>query len=89
MNSRKPLLLVLAFVLVIGSLPLAAQDDQINMTMWVRSIPFQTQAMVDEWNANNDSQIELTVIPSAEFVTKMGAAIAAGEPPDIASIDLI
>ena len=55
----------------------------------VRSIPFQTQALVDEWNANNDSQIELTVIPSGEFVTKMGAAIAAGEPPDIASIDLI
>lgn len=59
------------------------------MTMWVRTISFQTQKLVDEWNANNDSQIELTVIPSGEFVTKMGAAIAAGEPPDIASIDLI
>ena len=89
MTSRKLILLVLAIVLVLGSLPLAAQDEEINMTMWVRSIPFQTQALVDEWNANNDSQIELTVIPSAEFVTKMGAAIAAGEPPDIASIDLI
>ena len=59
------------------------------MTMWVRNISFQTQELVDTLNANNDSQIELTVIPSAEFVTKMGAAIAAGEPPDIASIDLI
>ena len=45
MNSRKILLLVLATVLVLGSLPLAAQDDQVNMTMWVRSIPFQTQAL--------------------------------------------
>ena len=72
-----------------GSLPLAAQDEQINMTMWVRSISFQTQELVDEWNANNDSQVELTVIPGGEFVTKMGAAIAAGIPPDIASIDLI
>ena len=89
MTTRKTLLFVLAIALVLGGLPLAAQDDQINMTMWVRSIPFQTQALVDEWNANNDSQIELTVIPSGEFVTKMGAAIAAGEPPDIASIDLI
>ena len=89
MISRKPVLLVLAIVLVFVSLPLAAQDDQINMSMWVRTISFQTQKLVDEWNANNDSQIELTVIPSGEFVTKMGAAIAAGEPPDIASIDLI
>ena len=89
MRFRKLFLLVLATVLVLGSLPLAAQDDQINMTMWVRAINFQTQELVDTWNANNDSQIELTVFPSGEFVTKMGAAIAAGEPPDIASIDLI
>ncbi len=89
MFSRKALCLAIACILVIGSLPLAAQDEPITMTMWVRSIPFQTQALVDEWNANNESQVELTVIPSAEFVTKMGAAIAAGDPPDIASIDLI
>ena len=89
MTSRKLFMLVLTIVLVLGSMPLAAQDDQINMTMWVRNISFQTQELVDTWNANNDSQVELTVIPSGEFVTKMGAAIAAGEPPDIASIDLI
>ena len=89
-NLRRLCLVVLAIVLVLGSLPLAAQDEQINMTMWVRSISFQTQELVDEWNANNDSQVELTVIPAGvEFVTKMGAAIAAGEQPDIASIDLI
>jgi len=60
------------------------------MNMWVRAINFRTQTQVDTWNANNDSQIELTVVPAGtEFVTKMGAAIAAGEQPDIASIDLI
>ena len=89
MTVRKTFLVVLAVALVLGALPLSAQDDQINMTMWVRAINFQTQELVDTWNANNDSQIELTVIPPNEFVTKMGAAIAAGEPPDIASIDLI
>ncbi len=89
MSIRKIVLSLSLIVLVASALPAAAQDDQINMTMWVRSISFQTQELVDEWNANNDSQIELTVIPSAEFVTKMGAAIAAGDPPDIASIDLI
>ena len=63
MVSRKLLMLVLAVVLVLVSLPLAAQDDQINMTMWVRAINFQAQNLVDTWNANNDSQIELTVVP--------------------------
>ena len=89
MFSHKIVLLVLALALALGSLPLSAQDEEINMTMWIRSTSFIAQSLVDEWNANNDSQIELTVIPPAEFVTKMGAAIAAGEPPDIASIDLI
>ena len=89
MFSHKLVLLVLALALALGSLPLSAQDEEINMTMWIRSTSFIAQSLVDEWNANNDSQIELTVIPPAEFVTKMGAAIAAGEPPDIASIDLI
>ena len=32
------------------------------MSMWVRAISFETRTLVDTWNANNDSQIELTVI---------------------------
>ena len=54
------------------------------MTMWVRAISFETQNLVDTWNANNDSQIELTVVPAGtEFVTKMGAAsaLAVGHAP--------
>ncbi len=90
MNLRRLCFAVLTIVLVFGSLPISAQAEEINMTMWVRLISFQTQTLVDAWNANNDSQIELTVVPAGtEFVTKMGAAIAAGEQPDIASIDLI
>ncbi len=89
MRFRQASFLLLIIVFVFAALPAATQDEDIQMTMWVRSINFQTQELVDTWNANNDSQIELTVIPSGEFVTKMGAAIAAGEPPDIASIDLI
>ena len=81
MSIRKALFIVLSVVICLGALPAAAQDEPIQMSMWVRQISFQTQELVDIWNANNDSQIELTVIPSGEFVTKMGAAIAAGEPP--------
>ncbi|MDE2637367.1 MAG: hypothetical protein OXI30_13470 [Chloroflexota bacterium] len=57
MSIRKSFLLVLTIVICLGALSAAAQDDEVNMTMWVRSIPFQTQALVDQWNANNDSQI--------------------------------
>ena len=76
-------------LLIIAALPVAAQDEGVTMTMWVRNIGDQVQELVDAWNDLGGPQIKLTVIPPAEFVTKMGAAIAAGESPDIASIDLI
>lgn len=76
-------------LLIMSLAPLSAQDEPVTMTMWVRSINFSVQTLVDEWNATHDNQIELTEVPAAEFVTKMGAAVAAGEAPDIASIDLI
>ena len=36
MISHKLVLLVLAALLVLGSFPLAAQDEQTNITMWIR-----------------------------------------------------
>lgn len=89
MSIRKFLFIVLSIVICLTSLPLSAQDDSATLTMWVRNIGDQVQQLVDEWNDRGGAQIQLTVIPPAEFITKMGAAIAAGESPDIASIDLI
>ena len=89
MIPRRLLFAIMIMALCFGALPLSAQDDDITMTMWVRNIGDQVQELVDAWNDRGGAQIQLTVIPPAEFVTKMGAAIAAGESPDIASIDLI
>ena len=89
MTFRRILGIAILLALLVCALPGAAQDDPVTMTMWVRNIGTQVQELVDAWNSRGGSQIELTVIPPAEFVTKMGAAIAAGESPDIASIDLI
>ena len=90
MSFRSKASVLLVLLLCLGAMPLAAQDEPAQMTMWVRSIPFQTQALVDEWNANNESQVELTVIPSGEFVTQDGRRHS---PPAIRqispSIDLI
>lgn len=89
MKLRKVIFLCLVFVLTVGILPLQAQDEPVTMTMWVRDISFSVQTLIDAWNETHDNQIELTEIPASEFVTKFGAAVAAGEAPDIISIDLI
>jgi len=45
--------------------------------------------MVDAWNADHANQIELTVIPAADYMTKVGASVGAGAPPDLMAVDLI
>lgn len=89
MKFRKLVIFALMMSLVGGIMPLSAQDEPVTMSLWVRSSTVLVEALVDEWNETHDNQIELTIIPAAEFVTKFSAAIAAGESPDIASIDLI
>jgi multiple sugar transport system substrate-binding protein len=83
------LVTMLALLIVLSAMPLSAQDAPVTMTLWVRDATSLIQILVDEWNATHDNQIELTVIPPAEFVTKFAAAIAGGEAPDIIGIDLI
>ncbi|MEP7293239.1 MAG: sugar ABC transporter substrate-binding protein, partial [Chloroflexota bacterium] len=45
--------------------------------------------LVDMWNESHTNQIELTIIPAADFVTRVGVASAGGEAPDLLPIDLI
>jgi len=89
MKFRKLAIFALMISLVGGIMPLSAQDEPVTMSLWVRDSTVLVEALVDGWNETHENQIELTVIPASEFVTKMGAAVAAGEAPDIASIDLI
>jgi multiple sugar transport system substrate-binding protein len=61
-----------------------------TLSMWVRSDGEElTRKIADAWNAGHDNKIELTVIPSPQMVTKFATAAAAGDVPDILSIDLI
>jgi multiple sugar transport system substrate-binding protein len=42
------------------------------------------------WNAANpDDQVNVTVIPNGQFVTKFTLAVASGSVPDVVSIDLV
>lgn len=63
-----------------------------EMTMWVRdgSAANAGKVLVDLWNETHpDNPIELTVIPNLQMVTKLATSIAAGDPPDLISLDLI
>ncbi|MFE7508237.1 ABC transporter substrate-binding protein [Promicromonospora sp. NPDC057488] len=61
-----------------------------TVTLWVRDSQSRfMQQLADEFNATHDTQVEVTLVPSADFVQKFGTAAAGGNAPDIASIDLV
>jgi multiple sugar transport system substrate-binding protein len=89
MNIRRGLFLIIGIAILLISAPVVAQDKPKKMSFWIRDTSFLIDTLVDKWNASHEYQIELTVIPASDFVTKFAAAIAGGQAPDIASIDLI
>lgn len=83
------LVLLLLVVAAFSVAPLAAQDA-VTLQMWSRdSNQDFLRELVDMWNSSHTNQIELTVIPAADFVTRVGVASAGGEAPDLLPIDLI
>jgi len=58
--------------------------------MWVRdSAKGFINLLADQYNKTHDGKVNVTVVPSANFVQKFGTAAASGSGPDIASIDLV
>lgn len=85
---RFTVLLVVLMALAIGIAPLHAQS--VTLTMWSRdSNQAFLRELVNLWNESHPNQIDLTIIPAADFVTRVGVAAAAGEAPDLLPIDLI
>ena len=70
--------------------PVAQAQDPITMQMWGRNVDEVVyNALIEEWNASHANQIELTIIPSADYVARVAAAASAGELPDLLDVDLI
>lgn len=62
----------------------------VTMSFWTRdSNQAQVRALVDAWNESHPNKIEITVIPASEYMTKVGASVGAGAPPDLMAVDLI
>lgn len=73
-----------------GSTDPLGVDNGTNLTMWSRSATeTQSQAFVDAYNASHENQVELTIIPNDDFVTKVGAAAGGGGLPDLISADIV
>lgn len=58
--------------------------------MWARAATApQSQAMVDAWNAANDRQVELTVVPTDNYLQKVGVAAGSDELPCLMASDVV
>jgi multiple sugar transport system substrate-binding protein len=68
-----------------------APEELKTIAFWVRDYDLELpQSFADAWNAEHPNvQVEIVGIPGGEIVMKLGASIAAGEPPDLIKYDLI
>jgi multiple sugar transport system substrate-binding protein len=68
----------------------AGVDDGTHITMWSRAATqARAQALVDAYNASHKNKVDLTVVPTDDYQTKVGSAAAAGGLPDLFSADVV
>jgi multiple sugar transport system substrate-binding protein len=62
-----------------------------TLTLWARSDESSfIQGVVNGFNRSHGNvQVKLTIIPTANYVQKLGLGVAGGSGPDLASIDLV
>src|SRR5262245_32264730 len=91
-STRLFLLLFVTVGLAFASFqPLAVQaQESVKISLLSRTA---NQPVLDvlskAYNESHKNQIEVTLIPNDQFVTKFATAMASGAGPDIISIDLI
>ena len=65
-------------------------DDGTTITMWTRAATeTQSQLLVDAYNESHENQVDLTVIPTDDYLGRVGTAAGAGELPDVLSLDVV
>lgn len=68
----------------------AGVDDGTTLTMWTRAATqIQSEAFVKAYNEAHENQIELTVVPTDDYQTRIGAAAGAGNLPDLFASDVV
>ena len=65
-------------------------DDGAHLTMWARDANNNVvKDLVDTYNKSHKNQVKLTIIPSASYQTKVGAAAGSNGLPDILAADVV
>ena len=65
-------------------------DDGTTITMWTRAATeTQSQLLVDAYNESHENQVDLTVIPTDDYLPRVGTAAGARELPDVLSLDVV
>jgi multiple sugar transport system substrate-binding protein len=60
-----------------------------SITLWSRGANEAiNQALADAWNADHSVKVKLLPVPDADYQKKLAAAVAAGNPPDVATLDV-
>ncbi|NYD67289.1 ABC transporter substrate-binding protein [Agromyces atrinae] len=67
-----------------------ADGEPATVTMWARaSTASQSQLLVDAFNAEHETQIDLTVVPTDNYLQKVGVAAGADELPCVLASDVV
>jgi multiple sugar transport system substrate-binding protein len=65
-------------------------DDGTTLTLWTRApLEAQAQLLVDDYNESHENQVELTITPNDDYVTRVGAAAGSGDLPDLFAADIV
>ena len=55
-------------------------DDGTKLTLWTRApLEAQAKALVQAYNSSHKNQVELTITPNDDYVTRVGAAAGSGK----------
>lgn len=83
MQLRKLLVVVILFVFVAAALPVQAQDTTIRYFMWDPSFEDTERAMADICAAEIGVNVEMEVIGTPDYWTRLNAMAAAEDLPDV------
>lgn len=67
-----------------------AGDPGGTVLMWTRAATsMQSEALVEAYNATHETQVELTVVPTDNYLQKVGVAAGAGDLPCLLASDVV
>jgi multiple sugar transport system substrate-binding protein len=65
-------------------------DDGTTLQLWTRApLELQANLLVEAYNETHENQVELTITPNDDYVTRVGGAAGSGDLPDLFAADIV